>query len=27
MVVSVVWRWTHDRKVAGSTPGRSAIVN
>jgi len=21
----VVWRWTRDRKVAGSTPGRGAI--
>jgi len=24
-VVALVERWTHDRKVAGSTPGRGAI--
>jgi len=25
LVVALVGRWTRDRKVAGSTPGRGAI--
>jgi len=25
LVVALVDRWTHDRKVAGSTPNRGAI--